>query len=123
MKGNCGLKNDNYGKTIARHEVACTLEDIIQASKFMLKEKGKLVLIHRTHRLADIIHLMKQYKIEPKRLQMVYPKITKSPTMVLVEGVKHANPELRVDKPLIVYNQDNTFSNDIYEIYGKTTEE
>ncbi|OON97512.1 MAG: hypothetical protein ATN36_03145 [Epulopiscium sp. Nele67-Bin005] len=119
MKPSAGLKNENCSKTIARHEVACTLEDIICASKFLLKEKGKLVLIHRAHRLVDILYFMRQYKIEPKRMQMIYPKVNKAPTMVLVEGVKYANAELRVDAPLIVYNEDSTYTKDIENIYSE----
>ncbi|OOB78986.1 MAG: hypothetical protein BEN19_08380 [Epulopiscium sp. Nuni2H_MBin003] len=119
MKVASGLKNDNLSRSISRHEIACNLEDVIKASSFILKEKGKLTLIHRTHRLVDIMELMRKYKIEPKRMRMVYPKTDKSPTMVLIEGVKLGNIELKVDKPLIVYNNDNTYTQEIYQIYGK----
>ncbi|OOO00472.1 MAG: hypothetical protein ATN35_07115 [Epulopiscium sp. Nele67-Bin004] len=119
MKGQSGLKNESTSKMIARHEILCTLEDIVSASAYMLKEKGKLVLIHRAHRLVDILHLMRTYRIEPKRMRMIYPKVTKAPTMVLVEGIKFAGHELRVDKPLIVYNEDNSYTDEIYEIYGR----
>ncbi|ONI45881.1 hypothetical protein AN641_02965 [Candidatus Epulonipiscioides gigas] len=119
MKALTGLKNKNLGKSIARHEIACTLEDIIKASYFILKEKGQLFLIHRANRLVDILNMMRQYKIEPKQIRMIYPKITKSPTMVLVRGVKGAGYDLFIDKPLIVYNEDNTYTNEIYDIYQK----
>lgn len=119
MKNVAGLKNADDSVTIARHEVACTLEDIIKASSSLLRDKGKIYMIHRPHRLVDIITLMKQYKIEPKTMRMVYPKISKAPTMVLVEGVKNGGPELRVQKPLVVYNEDGTYTDEIYEIYGR----
>ncbi|ONI42340.1 hypothetical protein AN639_12730 [Candidatus Epulonipiscium fishelsonii] len=101
MKNNNGLQNINHSKTIARHEIACTLEDIIDASSHLLKERGKLVMIHRTHRLVDLLELMRKHRIEPKRMRLVYPKISKPPTMVLIEGTKYGNPELKVDAPLI----------------------
>ncbi len=119
MKGDCGLKNEHPSKTIARHEVACTLEDIISAAGYMLKYGGKMCMIHRPHRLVDILATMRQYKIEPKVMRMIYPKQGKEPTMVLVEGVKNGRPELRVQAPLIVYNEDGTYTDEINEIYGK----
>ena len=119
MKDTCGLKNQHPSKMIARHEIACTLEDIIQASSYLLKERSRICMIHRPHRLVDIFDLMRKYAIEPKRMQMVYPKLCKEPSMVLVEGVKKGNAELRVEKPLIIYNEDGTYTEDIYLIYGK----
>lgn len=119
MKGHAGLKNEHPSKTIARHEIACTLEDIIEGAGYMLKYGGKLCMIHRPHRLVDIFMAMRQNKIEPKVMRMVYPKVGKAPTMVLVEGIKNGNPELRVQPPLFVYNEDGTYTDDINEIYGK----
>lgn len=117
MKGVCGLKNEHPSKTIARHEVACTLEDIIHASSYMLKHRGRLCMIHRPHRLVDIMDLMRKNKIEPKHIQLVYPKKDKEPTMVLIEGIHHSNPELRVDKPLIIYEEDGSYTQQIRELY------
>ncbi len=119
MKGDCGLKNEHPSKTIARHEVACTLSDIIEAASYMLKYGGKLCMIHRPHRLVDIFTLMRQYHLEPKVMRMVYPKQGKNPTMVLIEGIKNGKPELRVQPPLIVYHDDNTYTDEINEMYGK----
>lgn len=119
MKGHAGLKNDHHSKTIARHEVACTLEDIIEAAGYMLKYKGKLCMIHRPHRLVDIFTAMRANKIEPKVMRMIYPKLGKEPTMVLVEGIKNGNPELRVCNPLYVYTEDGEYTEEINEIYGK----
>ncbi|WP_305768590.1 tRNA1(Val) (adenine(37)-N6)-methyltransferase [Candidatus Epulonipiscium viviparus] len=119
MKAATGLKNSSATKTIARHEVACDLEDIIKASNFILKERGQLFLIHRANRLVDILNLLRQNKIEPKQLRMIYPKITKPPTMVLIHAVKGGGLDLRIEKPLIVYNEDNTYTQEIYDIYEK----
>lgn len=119
MKGTNGLKNEHPSKAIARHEVLCTLEDIIAAAGYVLKVKGKLCMIHRPQRLVDIICAMRANNIEPKRLRMVYPKPGQAPTMVLIEGIKGGNSEMRVEKPLIVYNEDGTHTDEIYEIYDR----
>ncbi len=117
MKGTTGLKNDHPSKTIARHEVLCTLEDIIEAAAYVLKDKGKFCMIHRPQRLVDIIYGMKTRGIEPKRMRMVHGKQGTAPTMVLVEGVKNGGSEMRVEAPLIVYNDDGTYTQEILEIY------
>lgn len=122
MKGQAGLKNEHPSIMLARHEIACTLEDIIIASSFMLKERGKLCMIHRPHRLIDITTLMRNYKLEPKRMRFVHPKPDKAPTMVLIEAVKNGGPELRVEAPLMVYNEKGVYTDEIYEIYGKVKE-
>jgi tRNA1(Val) A37 N6-methylase TrmN6 len=123
MKGHAGLKNEHPSIMVARHEIACTLEDIIIAASYMLKDRGKLCMIHRPHRLVDIISLMRQYKIEPKRMRFVHPKPDKSPTMVLIEAVKNGGPELKVEPPLMVYNDQGVYTDEIYEIYGKEKRE
>ncbi|MGL6173037.1 MAG: tRNA1(Val) (adenine(37)-N6)-methyltransferase [Cellulosilyticaceae bacterium] len=118
MKGEAGLKNEHPSKIIARHEVECSLEDIIAGASHLLKFRGKLCMIHRPHRLVDIMTLMRKYKVEPKRMQMIYPKHGKAPTMVLVEGVRGGAPELRVEAPLVVYEQDGTYTRELKAIYG-----
>lgn len=123
MKGRAGLVNENKSKMIARHEITCTLEDIIQNASYVLKDKGKIYMIHRPHRLVDIIYLMRKYRMEPKRMRMVHPSEGKAPTMVLIEGVKYANAELIVEAPLYVYNNEGGYSDEIYEIYGSGEED
>ena len=123
MKGEAGLKNEHPSIEVARHEVACTLEDIIAASSYMLKNKGKFYMIHRPHRLVDIMSHMRNYKIEPKRIRFVHPKPNKAPTMVLIEGVRNGGPELRVESPLMVYNEQGVYTDEIYDIYGKVKEQ
>lgn len=123
MKGQAGLVNENKSKMIARHEITCTLEDIIQNASFVLKDKGKLYMIHRPHRLADIIYLMRKYRVEPKRMRMVHPREGKAPTMVLIEAVKYANAELIVEPPLYVYNNHGGYTDEIYKIYESEEED
>ncbi|PHV69403.1 SAM-dependent methyltransferase [Sporanaerobium hydrogeniformans] len=123
MKGDIGLKNEHPSKNLARHEIACTLEDIINASSDMLKYSGKLCMIHRPLRLVEILMTMKKYNLEPKRLRFIHPKKNREPNMVLIEAVKNAKPEMRVQPPLIVYNEDGSYTDEIYEIYGKEKKE
>lgn len=123
MKGSAGLVSGNESKMIARHEITCSLEDIIKNTAYVLGDKGRFYMIHRPHRLVDIVSLMRQYRIEPKRMRMVHPSEGKAPTMVLVEGVKFAKSELIVEPPLYVYESKGQYTNEIYEIYGTEKEE
>ena len=123
MIGEHGLKNDADAKTIARHEVLCTLDDILQESSRILKQNGRFYMVHRPFRLAEIFAKMVQYKIEPKRMRLVYPYIDKEPNMVLIEGYKGGKSRLTVEKPLIVYKEPNVYTDEIYEIYGMTPSE
>lgn len=123
MKGKAGLVNENESKMISRHEIKCSLEDIIKNAAYLLKDRGKLYMIHRPNRLVDIIYLMRKYRLEPKRMQMIHPKEGKSPTMVLIEGIKYANPEIIVEPALYVYNKDGSYTDEIYQIYGSEEED
>ena len=118
-KNNSGLKNKNEGKMISRHEIKCNLEDIIIASKNMLKDKGVLYMVHRPERIADICELLRKYKIEPKIIKFVYPKIDKEANLVLIKAIKNANKFLKIEKPLIVYNENEKYTDDILKIYNK----
>lgn len=114
-----GLKNDNINKLISRHEVACNLEDIIEKSSKLLKNNGEFYMIHRTERLVDIIELLRKYRLEPKKIKLVYPYIDKEPNLVLVKAVKNGKPFLIMDKPLIVYKDKNQYTEEILKIYNK----
>lgn len=115
-----GLVNADDAKTIARHEIYCTLEDIIAVSYQLLKPGGKLFMVHRPERLVDILSLMRQYRIEPKRLQMVHPSVGKKANIMLIEGLYHGGKELKMMPPLYVYDQNGYYSNEINAIYGRT---
>jgi len=118
MRVDAGLKNAEATKTISRHEILCSIEDILVFSKRMLKDRGRLFLVHRPERLGDIISLMREYKIEVKNLQFVYPSITKQANLLLIEGRKGGRPGLKTEAPLIVYNEEGQYTNQIYDIYG-----
>ena len=106
MIGGHGLANPESAKAIARHEVLCTLDDILRESMRLLQDKGRFYMIHRPFRLTEILIKMSQYKIEPKRIQFVHPYLDKEPTMVLVEGMRGAKPRVKIEPPLIMYSRD-----------------
>ena len=122
MNENHGLKNPEMPKAIARHEVLCNLEDVIRESAKMLKPKGRFYMVHRPHRLVDIISLMRQYRIEPKRIRMVHPFADKEANMVLIEGCRGGKSMVKVEKPLIVYKEQGVYTDEIYDIYGYNEE-
>lgn len=113
-----GLKNNNLPKMIARHEVLCTLEDVIQQSYKLLKEGGKFYLVHRPFRLVEIMVLMHQYQLEPKRMKLVHPYVHKEPNMVLIEGKKGGKSRMTIEEPLIVYESPNVYTKQLRGIYG-----
>ncbi|WP_338597351.1 tRNA1(Val) (adenine(37)-N6)-methyltransferase [Clostridium baratii] len=116
---NSGILNPSDKLSIARHEIMCNLEDVISASRILLKDNGRLFMVHRPERLADIITLMRKYKIEPKRIRMVHPNKNKAPNIVLVEGQRDGGAFLKWDAPIYVYNEDGSYSDQIEEIYGR----
>ena len=119
MSENNGLENPDEPKAIARHEIKCTLEDVIREAAAVLKPKGRFYMIHRPRRLADAMELMRQYKIEPKRIRMVYPYVDKAANMVLIEGARGGKPMLNIEEPLVVYKEENVYTQDILDIYNK----
>ena len=114
-----GKTNENEYKFISRHEVTANLEDFIKATKYLLKDKGSMYIVHRPDRLVDIIELMRKYKIEPKKMRFVYSTIENEPTLVLIKGIKNAKQFLKVEKPLIIYNSKGEYTEEIHKIYDK----
>ena len=118
MIGRHGLKNPEDAKAIARHEILCTLENVAEQTAKLLKPGGKFFLVHRPFRLAEIMVTLKKYKLEPKRMQLVYPFVDKEPNMVLLEAARGGRPRMTVEKPLIVYREPGVYMAEIYDIYG-----
>ena len=116
---NAGIVNPSDKLSIARHEIMCNLEDVIKASRTVLKDNGRLFMVHRPERLIDIFMLMRKYKIEPKRVRMIYPNKNKAPNIVLVEGQRDGGAFLKWDTPLYVYNENGSYSEEINRIYGR----
>jgi tRNA1(Val) A37 N6-methylase TrmN6 len=112
--------NLNEHLAIARHEIHCTLEDAVKVSSQLVKQGGKVAFVHRPGRFIDLITLMRMYRLEPKRIQFIYPKAGKEANTVLVEAIKDGNPDLKILPPLIVYNEKDEYTPELREIlYGE----
>lgn len=118
MNDNHGIKNPDLPKAIARHEVLCTLDDVVRAATMMCKPMGRFYMVHRPHRLVEIIMKLKEYKMEPKRIQFVHPYEDKDANMVLIEAVRGGKSMLKVEPPLIVYRKDGNYTQQTLDIYG-----
>ena len=113
-----GLTNPNDAKAVARHEILCTLEDVIAQAARLLKPGGNFFLVHRPFRLAEIMVVLHEYKLEPKRMQLVYPYADREPNMVLIEANRGGRPRMTVEKPLIVFREKGVYMPEITELYG-----
>ena len=118
-KDNTGAKNENENKLISRHEVECSLEDIISKSSKILKNLGSFYMVHRAERIVDIFVLLRKYKIEPKEIRFVHSKQNEKPNLILIKAVKNSGEFLKIEKPLIVYNEDGSYTEEILKIYNK----
>lgn len=116
-KLNTGLINDNQKKLISRHEVKCTLKDVVNEASKLLKDKGVFYMVHRPDRLCDIFNAMRENKVEPKEIQLVHSHLEDEAKLVLIKGVKCGNPSLKVLKPLIVYNENNEYTEELLKFY------
>ena len=118
MPGQHGLVNSDQAKALARHEIACTFEDVAREAGKLLRPGGTFYLVHRPFRLAEIISTLLTYKLEPKRMRLVYPFADQEPNMVLLEACRGGNSRMRVEPPLIVYKEPGVYMPEIYEVYG-----
>ena len=113
-----GLPNPDQAKAIARHEILCTLEDVVREASRLLRTGGRFYMVHRPFRLVEIFRIMTQYRIEPKRMQLIHPFIDREPNMVLIEGARGGGAMLKIERPLIIYEKPGVYTQDIYDIYG-----
>ena len=118
MTGSHGLVNPELPKAIARHEILCSLEDVVRETAKVLRPGGRFYLVHRPFRLAEILSMLVQYRLEPKRMRLVYPFVDKEPNMVLIEALQGGRSRITVEKPLIVYKEQGVYTDEIYDIYG-----
>lgn len=116
---NSGILNLNDRNAIARHEICCTLEDVIIACRTVLKDNGRMFMVHRPERLADILCTMRKHKIEPKTIRMIHPNTKKPPNIVLVEGQRDGGAFLKWEPPLYVYNDEGGYTDELERIYGR----
>lgn len=113
-----GIVNEHNVKYIARHEEMCTLEDIFFTSSKLLEFKGKLYIVHKPERMVDLLAIARKYNLEAKRIRYVYPRVDVKPSIVLIEYVKGGGNETLMLPPLIEYNSDGSYTDEIYKIYG-----
>ena len=118
MNQNHGITNPESPKAIARHELLCSLEDVIRQTGSLLKVNGRMYMVHRPFRLPDIMELMNECGIEPKKMRFVHPYFDREPSMVLIEGVRGGNRRLTVEKPLVIYDGPGEYSEEIKRDYG-----
>lgn len=118
MTGSHGLVNPDMPKAIARHEICCTLEDLVSQTEKLLRPGGRFFMVHRPFRLAEIMTVLTVHHLEPKRMRLVYPFVDKEPNMVLLECIRGGKPRITVEKPLIVYKEPGVYQDEIYTIYG-----
>ena len=118
MKAGSAIINDENKMSIARHEVCCTLDDVIKEAARMLKTNGEFFMVHKPERLVDIFCTMRKYKIEPKRIRFVHPSVDKPANIVLIEGTRDGKEFLKFENSLYVY-ENGEYTDEIYEIYEK----
>ena len=111
------IKNDNDIKSNARHELLINLEDIFKISRKLLKNNGKLVMVHRTERLDEIIELSKKYNLNIKRIQFIYPKENEESNMIIIEAHKNGKEGLKVLPPIIVHDSNGNYKKEIEEMF------
>ena len=117
-KRGSGIINEKDTKTISRHEISCTLEDIIKESARILKSGGSMYMIHKSERLVDALCSMRKEKIEPKRIRFIHPSMGQAPNLVLIEGVRSGGNFLKIENPLYVYDTEGNYTEEIKKIYG-----
>lgn len=118
-KDNSGLKNESETKLISRHEITASLEDFINISSCLLKNNCSLYMVHRPERLSDLFYLLRKYNLEPKKLRLVQSYFDSKPKLILVKATKNAKSFLNIEAPLIIYNKDGSYTDEILQIYGK----
>ena len=119
MKLNTGKINVNEKKLISRHEITASLEDFINISYKLLKDKGSLYIVHRPNRLTDVCSLLRKYKLEPRLLRFIYPKEHAEANLFLIKAIKNGGSFLKIDKPLYVYKKNGEYTDEILKIYNK----
>ena len=112
-----GLNNPYEPQNIARHEVLCSLEDVVRTAAYLVRPGGCFFLIHKPFRLAEIMGVLMKYKLEPKRMRLVYPFVDKEPNMVMLEAVRGGKPRITVERPLIVYQEQGVYTEDVKNVY------
>jgi len=119
MKSGGAIVNEKENFALSRHELKGSIEDILKVSSYLLKPMGKLFMVHRPNRLVDVLYSMRESKIEPKFIRFIHPKKDKGTNLFLVEGHKDAKRDFKILDPLYIYKEDGSYTDEIYEIYGR----
>lgn len=109
--------NEDPHKIIARHEVNLTLEELLKASRYLLKNNGILALVHRTNRFLDILRLCSKYGLEVKKIRFIYPKVNSESNMILVEARKNGGVGLKVLPPLYAHEENGDYTKEVLEMF------
>ena len=112
-----GINNKEEKQKISRYETSASLDDWLKVSSKLLKDNGSFYIVYRTDRLSELIENMRKYKLEVKRMRFVYSNINEQSNLVLIKAVKGAGVFLKVEKPLIIYNIDGSYTDGILDIY------
>ena len=113
-----GEINENEKKLISRHEIKANLSDFIKTASGLLKDKGELYIVHKPERMPDIIQKLRENKIEPKELRVVYSNKNSEASLILIKAVKGGKKFLKIDRPLYIYNESGKYSDEIKQIYN-----
>lgn len=111
-----GMRNQNEHVAIARFEIMCALEEVVAASARMVRSGGKVAVVHRASRLAELLTCLSNHRLEPKRMRLVHPRAGAEANMVLVEAMRDAAPDLKVLPPLFVY-EGNQHCQELLDVY------
>jgi len=111
-------QNDDIHKTIARHELTLNVEDVVKIASLYLKNGGTLGVVHRSDRLIEILELFRKYKIEPKKIQLIYPKPNADANIVLIEGRKNGNKGVKILSPIIAHKKDGSYTDDVLKYFS-----
>ena len=113
-----GYVNDNEVKMKARHELILEVDDVLRAARYLLKNGGNFAMVHRSERFIEIITKLKNYNLEPKKVRFVYPRKGKNSDLFLIEAVKNGNSGLKVMEPLIIHNDDGSYTDEVSLMFG-----
>ncbi len=113
-----GLTNQSDAKTIARHEVLCSLEDILRESARILPHHGRFYMVHRPFRMSEILSKMHAAGLEPKRMRFVHPYVDREPTLILIEGLRGGKSGMTIENPLIIYESDGSYTQEMKIRHG-----
>jgi len=114
-----GLVSPGESRAISRHEILCTLEDVVKAASSLLRNHGEFYMVHRPDRLSDIVTEMRRYRLEPKELRIVCPRFGDAPSLLLIKGVRNGNPGMKLLAPLYIYDADGNYTDEVRAIYGR----